>query len=109
MEVFIRIDSKTNAITFMHMDPFNPNTGMGKTKEELCKEGFLATYQEPTCIPGKRPVPYYDIERNSITHKYEAAPLSDTERINLLENAFNEFIMSMASASSLANNMKEGE
>ena len=105
MEVFIRVDSITNAITFMHMNPFDPSTGMGKSKEELCKEGYLVNYQEPTYIPGKKAVPYYDIENNSISYKYETSQLSDTERISLLESAFNEFMIMVMSSSST----KDGE
>lgn len=94
-EVYIRVDKKTNRITFVHKMPFDPINGLGQTRDELLKTGFfIPYYPEPAMKLGKRAVPYYDYEKKEVTYDYENIPLSDSQRLELLENAMNDVVLS---------------
>ena len=93
-EVYIRVDAKTNQITFVHMSPFDPVNGLGQTREELLKTGFfISHYPEPAMQLGKRAIPYYDYEKKEVTYDYVNIPLSDKQRIDMLESALNDFLL----------------
>ena len=93
-EVYIRVDKSTNKITFVHKIPFDPINGLGQTREELLKTGFfISNYPEPAMKIGKRAIPYYDYEKKEVSYKYENLPLSDSERISLMEAALNDMIL----------------
>ena len=93
-EVYIRVDKSTNKITFVHKMPFDPINGLGQTREELLKTGFfISNYPEPAMKIGKRAIPYYDYEKKEVSYKYENLPLSDSERISLMEAALNDMIL----------------
>ena len=100
-EVYIRVDKKTNRITFVHRMPFDPINGLGQTRDELLKTGlFIQFYKEPTMKLGKRAIPYYDYEKKEVFYEYESIPLTDAERLELLENAVNDIVL---------NNISNGE
>lgn len=93
-EVYIRVDKTTNKITFVHKMPFDPINGLGQTREELLKTGFfISNYPEPAMKIGKRAIPYYDYEKKEVSYQYENLPLSDSERISLMEAALNDMIL----------------
>lgn len=93
-EVYIRVDKSTNKITFVHKMPFDPINGLGQTREELLKTGFfISNYPEPAMKIGKRAIPYYDYEKKEVSYRYETLPLSDSERISLMEAALNDMIL----------------
>lgn len=93
-EVYIRVDKSTNKITFVHKMPFDPINGLGQTREELLKTGFfISNYPEPAMKIGKRAIPYYDYEKKEVSYQYVNLPLSDTERISLMEAALNDMIL----------------
>lgn len=93
-EVYIRVDKSTNKITFVHKMPFDPINGLGQTREELLKTGFfISNYPEPAMKIGKRAIPYYDYEKKEVSYQYETLPLSDSERISLMEAALNDMIL----------------
>lgn len=93
-EVYIRVDKFTNKITFVHKMPFDPINGLGQTREELLKTGFfISNYPEPAMKIGKRAIPYYDYEKKEVSYRYENLPLSDSERISLMEAALNDMIL----------------
>lgn len=93
-EVYIRVDKSTNKITFVHKMPFDPINGLGQTREELLKTGFfISNYPEPAMKIGKRAIPYYDYEKKEVSYQYENLPLSDSERISLMEAALNDMIL----------------
>lgn len=96
--VYIRVDSKTNLVTFVHKMPFDPINGLGKSKDELLKTGyFIDEYPEPAMKLGKRAIPYYDHEKKTISYSYEAIPLSASERLDMLENAMNDVVLGSVS------------
>ena len=93
-EVYIRVDKSTNKITFVHKMPFDPINGLGQTREELLKTGFfISNYPEPAMKIGKRAITYYDYEKKEVSYQYENLPLSDSERISLMEAALNDMIL----------------
>lgn len=93
-EVYIRVDKSTNQITFVHKMPFDPINGLGQTREELLKTGFfISNYPEPAMKIGKRAIPYYDYEKKEVSYQYVNLPLSDTERISLMEGLLNDIIL----------------
>jgi hypothetical protein len=93
-EVYIRCDKSSGVVTFVHRRPFDPVSGLGKTRDELSKTGFFVNdFPNPTPIVGKKAVAYYDHERKEVTYQYENVELSDKERITLLESAVNELLM----------------
>lgn len=96
METFIRIDeSKGGIITHINSRPFDPVYGMGKSRNELLKEGYLVNdFPDPKLVEGKRPVPYYDAYKKEVTYKYIAIPDSAEDRMGYIEGALNEFLLS---------------
>lgn len=93
-EVYIRVNKETNMVTFIHKMPFDPINGLGKTKNELLKTGyFVSDFPEPAIKVGKRAIPYYDYEKKEVTYEYQNLPLSDKERLNMMEDAMNEMIL----------------
>lgn len=97
METFIRVDKSTGMITYTHSCPFDPVNGMGKSRDELLKDGFLVEdFPEPKLVEGKRAIPYYDIYTKEVTYKYTLIPDSADDKIKYLENAFNELIVQYA-------------
>lgn len=97
-EVYIRVDKKTNMITFIHKMPFDPTNGLGKTRDELLKTGyFVSNFSEPAIKVGKRAIPYYDYEKKEVSYEYQNLPLSEKERLNMMEDAMNEMILNTLS------------
>lgn len=93
-EVYIRVDKKTNLVTFIHKMPFDPINGLGKTRDELSKTGyFVSDFPEPSMKIGKRAIPYYDYEKKEVTYEYQNLPLSEKERLEMMEDAMNEMIL----------------
>lgn len=91
--VYIRVDSN-NMITLSHRQPFDPVNGLGKSKEELEKTGyFIDSMPEPRAVIGQRAIPYFNPETRTVTYKYTAAPVSSQQRLDMLEQAFNELVM----------------
>lgn len=96
METFIRIDKNNKGmITYIHSAPFDPVNGMGKSRDELLKEGYLIEdFPAPKMVEGKRAIPYYDIYTNTVSYDYVLIPDSPENKINYIENALNEFFLS---------------
>lgn len=93
-EVYIRVDKSTNRITFVHKMPFDPVNGLGQTRDELLKTGlFISHYPEPAMKLGKRAVPYFDYEKKEVSYQYENIPLTDTQRLDMMESAMNDLIV----------------
>ncbi len=93
-EVYIRVDKQTNRITFVHKMPFDPVNGLGQTRDELSKTGlFISCYPEPAMKLGKRAVPYFDYEKKEVTYQYENIPLTDAQRLDMVEGAINDLII----------------
>jgi hypothetical protein len=96
-EIYIRVDSSTRQVTFVHKMPFDTINGLNSTRDELLKTGyFVSEYPEPQNVLGKRAVPYYDHEAKKVYYEYIAAPLTSSERLDLLEDAMNEVLMNSA-------------
>lgn len=91
---YIRTD-ENNMVVLVHNQPFDPVNGLGESKEELSKTGyFIDSMPEPQSVMGKRAVPYFNPETKEVTYKYIAAPISSHQRLDALEAAFNEMLMS---------------
>lgn len=98
-EVYVRVDKKTNMVIFVHKMPFDPVNGLGKTRDELLKTGFfISHFPEPAMKIGKRAIPYYDYEKKEVTYEYINLPLSEKDRLDMMEDAMNELLL---------NNLKE--
>lgn len=93
-EVYVRVDKKTNMVTFVHKMPFDPVNGLGKTRDELLKTGFfISHFPEPAMKIGKRAIPYYDYEKKEVTYEYINLPLSEKDRLDMMEDAMNELLL----------------
>lgn len=91
----IYIETDTNfRVTKVHRMPFDPNNGMGYTKEELEKKGFFVEeIPEAKNKVGRRSIMMYNPDTKSIYYEYATIPMSDKERADQLENALNWFMM----------------
>lgn len=94
-EVYIRVDKDTRVVTFVHRRPFDPINGLGETRENLLKTGFFVNeYPEPETSIGKRATAYYDHERKKVYYEYEVVPFTEKKRVEILEDALNDLLMS---------------
>lgn len=90
--IYIEIDNNFR-VTKIHRMPFDPNNGMGYSREELEKKGFFVnTIPDPVNKTGKRAVAMYNPDTKSIYYEYVNIPMSDKHRIELMENALNTMI-----------------
>lgn len=93
-EVYIRTDSATGIVTFIHRRPFDPVNGLGETRENLMKTGFFVSdFPEPVTTVGKKAIAYYDHERKKVYYEYQPTPQSERSRISMLEDALNDALM----------------
>lgn len=93
-KIYLRL-GKNNIVEFIHRKPFDPVEGLHKTQEELEETGvFVSTIPEPNAIKGMRAVPYYNSDIKSVQYEYEAIKLTESERLDLIEGAINEILMS---------------
>lgn len=93
-EVYIRTDSATGIVTFIHRRPFDSVNGLGETRENLMKTGFFVSdFPEPVTTIGKKAIAYYDHERKKVYYEYEPTPQSERSRISMLEDALNDTLM----------------
>lgn len=92
-EVYIRVDEKTSAVTFLHRKPFDPINGLGKTRDELLKTGFFVeNFPDPIATPGKRATAYYDHETKKVYYEYITQPFSNKDRLDMIEDVLNYVI-----------------
>lgn len=90
--IYIETDENFR-VTKIHRMPFDPNNGMGYTREELEKKGFFVEeVPEPVHQIGRRSIAMYNPDTKSIYYECVGINLSDKERVEQLENAMN-FIM----------------
>ena len=93
-EVYIRTDSSSGVVTFVHRRPFDPVHGLGETRENLMKTGFFVNdFPEPVNAIGQKAVAYYDHERKKVYYEYEPAPQTERSRITMLEDALNDALL----------------
>lgn len=92
-EIYIKV-GKDNVVTLLHRWALDAKHGLGKTREELEKEGFFYTGDEPKpeMIEGRVPVLKYNPSKKELYYEYKVRPVSDTERIDAVENLINEAI-----------------
>ena len=87
--IYIETDENFR-VTKVHRMPFDPNNGMGYSREELEKKGFFVEeIPNPIHQTGRRSIMMYNPDTKGIYYEYANIPLSDKERIEQLENAFN--------------------
>ena len=94
--IYIETDNEFR-VTKVHRMPFDPNNGMGYTREELERKGyFVEEIPQAVNKVGRRSIMMYNPDTKSIYYEYVGVPLSDKERADQLENAFNWFLMNNA-------------
>lgn len=94
METYIRYDKSTGIINFIHHKPFDSVHGLGETRDELLKTGvFVENYPTPEQKQGQRAIAYYNPELREVYYEYELAPLSSSERFDMLEDVVNELLL----------------
>ena len=84
----------------IHHMPFHEQYGLGKTKEELEKEGILVdSIPEPEQIEGKSAVLYCNPTKTELWYEYEDIPKTpeeeQQEKIESLEQSIAELTMAM--------------
>ena len=91
--IYIETDTDFR-VTKVHRMPFDPNNGMGYTREELEKKGFFVE-EIPDAVNrvGRRSIMMYNPDTKSIYYEYVGIPMSDKERADQLENALNYLMM----------------
>lgn len=95
-DIYIEVDDDFR-VTKIHRMPFDPNNGMGYTREELEGKGyFVDEIPEPIHMTGRRSIPYYNPDTKSIYYECVGIPLSDKERMEYLENALNSVLTIVA-------------
>lgn len=93
-EVYIRADSTTGVVTFIHRRPFDPVHGMGETRDNLLKTGFFVDeFPEPQASLGKKATAYYDHERKKVYYEYELVPFSEKEQLSMIQDMMNEMLL----------------
>ena len=94
--IYIETDANFR-VTKIHTAPFDPNNGMGYSREELEKKGFFVEeIPDPVHKVGRRSIAMYNPDTKSIYYEYANIPMSDKERADMLENAMNFFLMNNA-------------
>ncbi|PGT89225.1 hypothetical protein [Bacillus sp. AFS040349] len=94
--IFYKVEN--GELSYIHHMPFDETEGLGKTKEELLKEGFLVeslpTMEEQI---GKMPILKVD-SANQLYYEYIDRPLSPEEKITQLEAENSFFVLEMLKA-----------
>lgn len=91
--IYIETDENFR-VTKIHRMPFDPNNGMGYTREELEKKGFFVDEIPDAKVQfGKRAIAMYNPDTKSVFYEYASVPMSDKERVDQLENAMNWMMM----------------
>lgn len=94
-DIYIETDENFR-VTKIHRMPFDPNNGMGYTRDELEKKGFFVDeIPEPVHQVGRRSIAMYNPDTKSIYYECIGIPMSDKERVDQLENAMNALINSI--------------
>lgn len=92
-DIYIKTDGNRR-VTAIHYNPFDPVQGTGETREEMEKTGFFVDeVPEPSNITGRRAIAMYNPDTRKIYYEYVGIPLSDRERLDLIENALNEALV----------------
>lgn len=93
--IYIETDNDFR-VTKVHRMPFDPNNGMGYTREELEKKGFFVEeIPDAANKVGRRSIMMYNPDTRSIYYEYVSIPMSDKERADQLENALNFMMMNV--------------
>lgn len=77
---FTKITEEKYSIGFIHFMPFDPAYGLGKTEEELLKEGKLVEKVEPQTPSNKKAVMYYNPNGNNVFYEYEDIKVIGTNK-----------------------------
>jgi len=78
-------------VGLIHNMPFDPVHGLGKSEEELRQIGVLVEdLPQPEIREGKIAVLYCNPATNTVYYEYEDGPLTEQERIVMLEQAILE-------------------
>jgi len=73
--IFITLKKDGVNCDAIHFDPFNPVYGVGKTEEELKREGFLLEkLPERETVPGKEWYLKYDKDKGEFYYEYVEWP-----------------------------------
>lgn len=93
-DIYIRADSATGVVTFVHRRPFDPIHGLGETRDNLLKTGFFVDeFPEPQANLGKKATAYYDHERKVVYYEYEVVPFSEKEQLEIIQDMMNSILM----------------
>lgn len=91
--VYIQV-GKHNIIQRIHRAPFDPVHGLQASKDELEKTGyFIDEVPEPEMIEGKRAIAMFNPDKKEVYYEYENIPLSDKERLDMVEGVLNEILL----------------
>lgn len=93
-EIYIRTDSSSGVITFIHRRPFDPVHGLGETRDILSKTGFFITdFPDPVMKTGYKAIAHYDHEKKSVYYEYLPVQNTEKSRLDMLEGALNDMLM----------------
>jgi hypothetical protein len=84
--IFLKYETDTLNVSFIHNMPFHPDFGLGKTQEELEQEGFLL---ESVPISEEKKgffsIMKYNPSTKTVFFEYEANPISEKEEIQQIK------------------------
>ena len=106
MSVYVEV-GKNNIVQRIHRAPFDPTYGLQSSKDELEKTGYFLEEKdvpEPVMIEGKRAIAKFNSDTKKVYYDYENIPLSDKERLDMLEGVMNEILMNGMPESVVNNN-----
>lgn len=92
-EIYIKVN-KSNMVTSIHHNPFDPVEGLNTPRSELEKEGFfISSIPKAEVLQGRRAVPKFNQETKEVYYEYVPVPLSTEERIGAMEDMMNELLL----------------
>ncbi|WP_309087241.1 hypothetical protein [Domibacillus sp.] len=87
-------------VTRIHYQPFDEKNGLGKTKEELEKEGFFVDFlPNPEYPEGKDPFLKVDQVTKTLYYEYRDRPLTENEELAFLKKKNEELEAKFKTAS----------
>lgn len=82
--IFLIVDNNKRVV-YEHHKPFDLVAGLGKTQEELEKEGVLVDSIPESENNGKTPILHCNPKTKELWYEYEEIPLTPEEELELLK------------------------
>lgn len=106
--IFITFNQETKRVENIHYKPFDEKYGLGKTQEELVKEGILVEFiPEPIQQEGKEAILYVNITTKELYYQYVDLPKSEEPQEPGYQKTLSEQILELKTNQALINQVVE--